>query len=141
VAPERASYSPLIFLLVIVGVVVLTFLLVRRFYHGRLRRAPAWDCGFPGLNARMQDTAEGYGQPIKQIFEPFFKLERHHPSPFDTQPQYRSRFEDRLWYWLYLPVVRAVEWTSVLAGVLQQGRIALYLIYSFVTLLLLLLIR
>jgi hydrogenase-4 component B len=140
-APERASYSPLIFLLVIVSVVGLTFVLVRRFYHGRLRRAPAWDCGFPGLNARMQDTAEGYGQPIKQIFEPFFRLERHHPSPFDMQPQYRSRFEDRLWYWLYLPVIRAVEWVSGVIGVLQQGRIALYLIYSFVTLLLLLLIR
>jgi formate hydrogenlyase subunit 3/multisubunit Na+/H+ antiporter MnhD subunit len=140
-APERASYSPLIFFLVIVGVVILTFVLVRRFYHGRLRRAPAWDCGFPGLNARMQDTAEGYGQPIKQIFEPFFKLERHHPSPFDMQPQYRSRFEDRLWYWLYLPVIRAVERVSALVGVLQQGRIALYLVYSFVTLLLLLLIR
>ena len=140
-SPERASYGPLIFLLVIVGVVAATFLLVRRFYHGRLRRAPAWDCGFPGLNARMQDTAEGYGQPIKQIFEPFFRLERHHPSPFDTQPQYRSRFEDRLWYWLYLPIVRAVARISELVGVLQQGRIALYLVYSFLTLLILLLIR
>jgi hydrogenase-4 component B len=140
-APERASYSPLIFLLVIVGVVAATFLLVRRFYHGRLRRAPAWDCGFPGLNARMQDSAEGYGQPIKQIFEPFFRLERHHPSPFDAQPQYRSRFEDRLWYWLYVPLIRAVERVSALVGVLQHGRIAVYLIYSFVTLLLLLLIR
>jgi formate hydrogenlyase subunit 3/multisubunit Na+/H+ antiporter MnhD subunit len=140
-APERASYSPLIFLLGIVGVVAATFLLVRRFYHGRLRRAPAWDCGFPGLNARMQDSAEGYGQPIKQIFEPFFRLERHHPSPFDPQPLYRSRFEDRLWYWLYEPLIRAVERVSALVGVLQQGRIAVYLIYSFVTLLLLLLIR
>jgi hydrogenase-4 component B len=140
-APERASYSPLIFLLVITLVVAATFLLVRRFYHGRLRRAPPWDCGFPRLNARMQDTAEGYGQPIKQIFEPFFRLERHHPSPFDTQPQYRSRFEDRLWYWLYLPIMRAVERASAAIGVLQHGRIALYLIYSFVTLLLLLLIR
>jgi formate hydrogenlyase subunit 3/multisubunit Na+/H+ antiporter MnhD subunit len=138
---ERASYSPLIFLVVIVAVVAATFLLVRRLYHGRVRRAPAWDCGFPGLNARMQDTAEGYGQPIKQIFEPFFRLQRHHPSPFDTQPWYSSKFEDRLWYWIYLPVVRAVERLSALVGVLQQGRIALYLIYSFVTLLLLLLIR
>ena len=88
VAPERASYSPLIFLVVIAGTVLLTFFAVRRLYHGRVRRAPAWDCGFPGRNARMQDTAEGYGQPIKQIFEPFFRLERHHPDPFDAQPRY-----------------------------------------------------
>ncbi|HXV08977.1 MAG TPA: hydrogenase 4 subunit B [Burkholderiales bacterium] len=140
VAPERASYAPLLFLLVIVGVVLLTFLVVRRLYHGRVRRAPAWDCGFAGLNARMQDSAEGYGQPIKQIFEPFFRLERHHPSPFDAQPRYFSRIDDRLWYWLYLPVVRLAERVSSLFAVVQHGRIALYLIYSFATLLLLLLL-
>ena len=47
--------------------------------------------------------------------------------------------EDRLWYWLYLPIARAVETARALVGVLQQGRISVYLIYSFVTLLVLLL--
>lgn len=139
-APERASYAPLVFLVVIVGVILLTFLIVRWLYHGRVRHAPPWDCGFDGLNARMQDSAEGYGQPIKQIFEPFFRLERHHPSPFDTQPRYFSRIDDRLWYLLYLPVVRLAERVSSLVAVLQHGRIALYLVYSFATLLLLLLL-
>jgi hydrogenase-4 component B len=50
----------------------LAFVLVRTLYHGRLRRAAPWDCGYPWQNARMQDTAEGFGQPIRQIFEPFF---------------------------------------------------------------------
>ena len=140
IAPERASYSPLIFLLVIVGAVLATFLLVRRFYHGRMRRSPPWDCGFPAQTSRMQDSAEGFGQPIKQIFEPFFKIERHHPSPFDEQPQYSSKIEDRLWYWLYLPIVRLSERLSSFVGVLHHGRISLYLAYSFVTLLLLLLL-
>ena len=40
-----------------------------------------------------------------------------------------------------MPLIRAVERVSALVGVLQHGRIAVYLIYSFVTLLLLLLIR
>jgi NADH:ubiquinone oxidoreductase subunit 5 (subunit L)/multisubunit Na+/H+ antiporter MnhA subunit len=140
VAPERASYSPLIFLLVIVGVVLVTILLVRRFYHGRVRRSAPWDCGFPAQTARMQDSAEGFGQPIKQIFEPFFKIERHHPSPFDEQPQYYSKIEDRLWYWLYLPIVKLTERVSGLVAVLHHGRIAMYLAYSFATLLLLLLL-
>jgi formate hydrogenlyase subunit 3/multisubunit Na+/H+ antiporter MnhD subunit len=140
IAPERASYSPLIFLLVIVGAVLATFLLVRRFYHGRMRRSPAWDCGFPAQTARMQDSAEGFGQPIKQIFEPFFKIDRHHPSPFDEFPQYSSKIDDRLWYWLYLPIVKLTERLSALVGVLHHGRISLYLAYSFITLLLLLLL-
>ena len=29
----------------------------------------------------MQDTAEGFGQPIRQIFEPFFRIERELPTP------------------------------------------------------------
>ena len=108
--------------------------------HGRMRRSPAWDCGFPAQTARMQDSAEGFGQPIKQIFEPFFKIDRHHPSPFDEFPQYSSKIDDRLWYWLYLPIVKLTERLSSLVGVLHHGRISLYLAYSFITLLLLLLL-
>ena len=139
IAPARASYSPLIFLLVITAVLLIVFLLVRAFYHGRMRRGAAWDCGFPLQTARMQDTAEGFGQPIKQIFEHFFRIERHMPSPFDRAPCYRSRTEDRLWYWLYLPIARAVGRVSGWVGSLQRGRIHIYLIYSFATLILLLL--
>src|SRR5512134_4182637 len=74
VAPERASYSPVIFFVVIVAVVLAAFWLVRLLYHGRLRRTPAWDCGFPEQNARMQDTAEGFAQPIRQIFSPVYQI-------------------------------------------------------------------
>jgi hydrogenase-4 component B len=138
IAPERASYGPLIFLVVIAAVLSLVFLLVRAFYHGRVRRGAAWDCGFPLQTARMQDTAEGFGQPIKQIFEQFFRIERHVPTPFDRTPYYQSRTEDRWWYWLYLPVARAAERVSGWIGILQRGRIHIYLIYSFATLILLL---
>jgi hydrogenase-4 component B len=140
VAPERASYSPLLFLLLVATSFALAFVLVRRLYHGRLRRAAPWDCGFPLLNARMQDTAEGFGQPIRQVFEPFFRIDRHLPSPFDREPVYRLEATDHFWHWLYLPVARATEGVSRIVGLLQQGRIATYLMYSFVTLLLMLLL-
>ena len=86
----------------------------------------------------MQDTAEGFGQPIRQVFEPFFRIERHLPSPFDTHPSYRLVASDHLWHWLYLPIARLTEATSRVVGRLQQGRIATYLMYSFVTLLVML---
>ncbi len=140
VAPERASYSPLLFLLLVATSFALAFVLVRRLYHGRLRRAAPWDCGYPLLNARMQDTAEGFGQPIRQVFEPFFRIDRHLPSPFDREPVYRLEATDHFWHWLYLPVARATEGVSRIVGLLQQGRIATYLMYSFVTLLLMLLL-
>ncbi len=136
--PERSSYSPLIVLLVIVGVVLLTIAIVHRFYHGRVRRAPPWDCGFPLQTPRMQDTAEGFGQPIRQVFEPFFRMERELPTPFDSAPRYRVRIDDHLWHWLYLPVARSAEFLARVAGLIQQGRISVYLTYSFCTLLALL---
>jgi NADH:ubiquinone oxidoreductase subunit 5 (subunit L)/multisubunit Na+/H+ antiporter MnhA subunit len=140
VAAERSSYSPLLFLLLVAAACAVTFVVVRKLYHGRLRRAAPWDCGFPLLTARMQDTAEGFGQPIRQVFEPFFRIDRHLPSPFDRHPVYRLVATDHFWHWLYLPIARAVEGTSRIVGLLQQGRISTYLMYSFVTLLIMLLL-
>jgi len=131
---ERASYGPVVFLLGLAASYALAFALVRRLYHGRLRRAAPWDCGYPWQTARMQDTAEGFGQPIRQIFEPFFRMQRELPSPFDREPVYRVVVGDHFWHWLYQPVASAVERMSRWIGLLQQGRIGVYLLYSFVTL-------
>lgn len=138
IAPDRASYSPVFFLLAILAVLLITFFTVRYFYHGRLRRGPAWDCGFPEQTPRMQDSAEGFGQPIRQIFEPFFLIEREVPSPFDREPRYRVRSDDKLWFRLYLPIAKAVDKLSAWISILQHGKIHVYLMYSFVTLLLML---
>jgi NADH:ubiquinone oxidoreductase subunit 5 (subunit L)/multisubunit Na+/H+ antiporter MnhA subunit len=140
VSIERASYAPAFFLVGVLTSFGLAFLLVRKLYHGRTRRVPPWDCGYPWQNARMQDTAEGFGQPIRQIFEPMFRMKRQLPTPFDEQPRYLVTVEDPLWHWLYLPVAALVERISRVIGLLQQGRIAVYLMYSFVTLILVLLV-
>ena len=137
---ERASYGPVIFLLGVAGSFALAFLVVRWFYHGRLRRSPPWDCGFRWQTARMQDTAEGFGQPIRQIFEHFFVMRRALPTPFDAQPRYRVVVEDHFWGWIYLPLVALAGRIARLVGMLQQGRISIYLLYSFVTLIAMLLV-
>ncbi|HTR58706.1 MAG TPA: hydrogenase 4 subunit B [Casimicrobiaceae bacterium] len=135
---DRASYSPVIVLVVTVVVLLLTIQIVHRHYHGRLRKGPVWDCGFPAQTPRMQDTAEGFGQPIRQIFEQFFRIERVLPTPFDAEPRYFVKAEDHFWYWLYGPIARAAEWAARQIGRIQQGRISVYLTYSFFTLLALL---
>ncbi|EKS9887338.1 hydrogenase 4 subunit B [Burkholderia pyrrocinia] len=139
VSTARASYMPAVFMLFFVACCGLAWLLVRRFYHGRLRRAAPWGCGFPFPTTRMQDTAEGFGQPIREIFAPLLRIERQVPSPFDAQPAYRVSVADRTWL-LYERIaaitLRAAEW----AGRLQTGRIAVYLTYSFAVLILLLML-
>jgi hydrogenase-4 component B len=138
VSSERASYAPLIFFAVVAGVLLLTFFWVRRIYHGRVRRSDPWDCGYPEQDARMQDSAEGFGQPIRQIFEVFIQAERDTPDPFERKPRYRGASVDKLWFIFYAPIARVVNWLSDQAGRMQHGRIQWYLIYSFATLIVLL---
>ncbi len=137
-APAAASYSALVFLLVIVGVTLLTFVLVRRFYHGRVRFADPWDCGYPEQTPRMQDTGDAFGQPIRHVFGPLYLMQRHLPAADDRAPRYSVKIEDRHWYLLYLPVARLAAYLSSKIGMLQQGRISIYLLYSFLTLIALL---
>jgi len=136
--PAEASYSPLIFFVVVLAVVLLTVRLVRIFYHGRVRRADPWDCGFPEQTTRMQDTADAFGQPIGLVFGPLYLVKRSVPGPEDPSPKYSMKVDDRHWPWLYLPVARAVEFVSTKIGLLQRGRISTYLLYSFLTLIALL---
>jgi formate hydrogenlyase subunit 3/multisubunit Na+/H+ antiporter MnhD subunit len=135
---RQASYAPLVFLLTVVALVGLSILAVRYFYHQRVRVASAWDCGLGVHDARMQDTAEGFGQPIRRIFEPFFQIRRELPGAFDRAPYYRVWVTDRWWGGVYLPLGVLVRRSADSLAWLQQGRIAIYLLYSFLTLLLLL---
>lgn len=137
-AAERASYVPLIFFAVVLTVLLITFLVVRRLYHGRIRRSAPWDCGYPEQDARMQDTAEGFGQPIRLIFSAFMRVERDVPDPFDRHPRYRGESGDKIWLLVYQPIADVAAWLSRHAGRLQHGRIQWYLIYSFATLIFLL---
>ncbi len=138
VAQAQASYSGLWLLVGMAGVIAVMFALVRRMYHGRVRRTVPWNCGYPELTPRMQDTAEGFGQPIRHMFGPFFHIERELPAPDDPAPRYRIHIDDRCWHGLYLPLARAVGWLADTVSVLQRGRLAVYLLYSFLTLIVLL---
>ncbi len=137
-AARQASYSPLIFLGVGGAVILLTFALVYLFYRRPARRSAPWDCGFARLDPRMQDTAEGFGQPIRHVFQPFFSMQRELPTPFDSAPRYRVTVADHVWRAAYEPLGRWVRRLADLAALLQQGRLSTYLMYSFVTLIVLL---
>jgi hypothetical protein len=69
-----------------------------------------------------------------------FRMTRELPGPFDVAPRYRVTVEDPLWHWLYLPIAAGVERLSRLVALLQRGRIAVYLLYSFITLIVVLLV-
>ncbi|NJD55200.1 MAG: hydrogenase 4 subunit B [Nitrospirae bacterium] len=144
VARERASYSgPLVFL-VTLSVIVIAYLLLH-VRAGSIKRVPLWDCGFEKVTPRMQYTATAFSMPIRRIFGFLFSIReqvRLNPQAphraFPRRMHYYLRIRDRFWNWLYKPIVDISFWISRTAGRLQQGRIQAYLIYSFVTIIVLL---
>ena len=145
VAAERASYSaPMVFLglFAIIGGVYVLF----RSRKEAVRRAPLWDCGFAKTNERMQYSATSFSMPTRRIFGFLFSIkESFRPSGSPGQGEsYREKFtyslriRDRVWWGFYRPIARASFWMARQTSRLQRGRIQIYLLYSFITLLALL---
>ncbi len=144
IAADRASYAAPIAFLGILCVVVVTYLLLHT-RSAAIKRVPLWDCGFEKVTNRMQYTATSFAMPLRRIFGFLFSIKEHvkliQPAPHPAYPQrlsYHLRVRDRFWLWIYQPVVDASFWLSRRIGRMQHGRIQVYLIYSFVTILFLL---
>jgi formate hydrogenlyase subunit 3/multisubunit Na+/H+ antiporter MnhD subunit len=134
VSAQRASYSPIIFFLGMATALGLSFLLIWSFFGRPLRRVPAWACGFPVRTPAMQDSSLGFAQPLLRIFAPLYQAERE----VDGAGRWRMRIGEPLYRGFYQPLSLLAFWLSAQVLRLQQGRITLYLLYSFLTLLILL---
>ncbi len=144
VSYDRASYSGSIVFIGILVVVLAAYLLLH-VRPGTIHRVPIWDCGFEKINNRMQYNATSFSMPIRRIFGYLFSIKEGvelAPQPghkaFPKRIHYHLSIRDRFWGWLYKPVVEMSFWVSRKVGKLQQGRIQAYLIYSFITIIVLL---
>ena len=141
---EQASYSGINVFAGILLVVLVAWLLLHTT-KATTHRVPIWDCGFEKLTPRMQYTATSFSMPIRRIFGFLFQVREEaqavqpvrHPA-YPEKLRYRLRVRDRFWYWIYEPIGEAAFFTARKIGNLQQGRIQVYLIYSFVTIIVLL---
>jgi formate hydrogenlyase subunit 3/multisubunit Na+/H+ antiporter MnhD subunit len=136
VSAQRASYSPVIFLFGIALALGVAFVLVWWRFGRPLRRAGVWACGFPLRTARMQDSPLGFVEPLLRIFRPVFQLRREALST--AAPRLSLQLGEPVTAYLYRPLAATAAWLSAQMVRLQQGRITVYLLYSFLTLLLLL---
>ena len=145
VAPERASYSGIVVFLGILFVYGIVYF-VLHVKPGKIRKGAIWDCGFEKLTPRMQYNATSFSMPIRRIFGFLFSIKEEVKltpqtahAAFPKRLTYYLRVRDRFWNWIYKPIATASFWISRKVGRLQQGHIQAYLIYSFVTIIVLLL--
>ena len=112
--------------------------------RAKTRRGPTWDCGLQGLTPQMEYTATGFSKPIRMIFRALFRPRREVQREYDFSPyfatnlRFESHVEEVFQTRIYRPLNRLVLRVSRRLRALQAGSIQAYLIYIFITLLLLL---
>ena len=135
IAAGRSSYNGLLVFAFIALSASLAVYVIHRFASRALRRAPAWDCGYPDLNPATQYTANSFAQPIRRVFGDLAFRVREQldmPSPGDIRPaRFIATLHDRIWDTLYLPVVRAVNFGADHFNRLQFLTIRRYLTLVF----------
>ena len=113
--------------------------------RAKTRIGPTWDCGLKGLTPRMEYTATGFSKPIRMIFKALFRPRREVQREYDFSPyfttsiRFEAHVEEVFETRIYRPLNRWVLWASRRMRALQAGSLQAYLIYIFITLLLLLL--
>ncbi|MDX2493589.1 MAG: hydrogenase 4 subunit B, partial [Desulfuromusa sp.] len=141
VSSDVASYgAPMVFLGIGSAWLIVWLWLHPRRKKMEIRIAPAWDCGFGSLNARMQYTATSFTMPIRRIFRPVWSISESYQQPGENTPggRYQLKIGDWVWLKIYQPIGRLLLATAKRAALIQGGNIRVYLVYSFFTLLFLL---
>ena len=144
IAASRSSYNGLLVFLFIVISASLAVYVIHRFASHALRRAPAWDCGFPDPSPWTQYTAASFAQPIRRVFGTLVFRARERvemPPPVDARPaRLIVELQDLVWDGLYAPVTGAVGAAADRLNHLQFLTIRSYLSLVFLALVSLLLV-
>jgi hypothetical protein len=143
IAESRSSYDGLLVFLFIAVSASLAVYVIHRFASQALRRAPAWDCGFPNRSPDSQYTAASFAQPIRRVFGMVFRAREHvqMPPPGDLGPaRFTLELRDVVWDTLYAPIAGAIGFAAERLNHLQFLTIRRYLSMVFLALVSLLLV-
>jgi NADH:ubiquinone oxidoreductase subunit 5 (subunit L)/multisubunit Na+/H+ antiporter MnhA subunit len=143
VAESRSSYNGLLVFFFIFVSTVLAIQIIHRFASRRLRRGPAWDCGFPDLRPLTQYTADSFAQPVRRVFGVVFDMRERvdMPAPGDARvARLEIRWRDYVWETMYAPISFAVQLAAEKLNRLQFLTIRKYLSLVFAALVILLLV-
>jgi hypothetical protein len=141
---SRSSYNGLlVFVFMLVSGFLAAFA-IHRLASDRLRRGPAWDCGYPDPSPATQYTADAFSQPIRRVFGTLLFSARETgemPPPGSTAPaRLAVRLRDPIWDFCYAPIEGFIGYAASRLNVLQFLTIRRYLSLVFAALVLLLLV-
>jgi NADH:ubiquinone oxidoreductase subunit 5 (subunit L)/multisubunit Na+/H+ antiporter MnhA subunit len=144
IAESRSSYNGLlVFVFVTLSGSIAAFA-IHRLASDKLRRGPAWDCGYPDASPATQYTASSFAQPIRRVYGTALFRAREigeMPPPGATAPaRLTVELRDLIWEAAYEPIASFVSYATERLNVLQFLTIRRYLTLVFSALVLLLLV-
>jgi formate hydrogenlyase subunit 3/multisubunit Na+/H+ antiporter MnhD subunit len=144
ISESRSSYNGLLVFVFILVSSLGAIEAIHRLASRKVRRAPAWDCGFPDPRPVTQYSAGSFVQPLRRVYGTLVFLAREKvqmPAPGDMAPARLSvTLHDLAWRLIYEPLVRVVEFSAERLNVLQFMTIRRYLALVFSALIFLLIV-
>jgi NADH:ubiquinone oxidoreductase subunit 5 (subunit L)/multisubunit Na+/H+ antiporter MnhA subunit len=138
VIESRSSYNGLLVFLFGLLTASLSAWVIHRVASNAIRRAPAWDCGYPDSSPATQYSADSFAQPIRRVFGTVVFRAREQvemPPPSDPRPaRLLVQVHDLVYDWLYAPVARGVLVAADRLNRLQFLTIRRYLSLVFLAL-------
>src|SRR5512139_428404 len=144
IAESRSSYNGLLVFLFVTFSGSIAAFAIHRLASDKLRRGPAWDCGYPNPSPVTQYTASSFAQPIRRVYGATVFRAREigeMPPPGSTAPaRLTVQLRDLIWDGAYAPIGAFVGYATERLNVLQFLTIRRYLTLVFAALVLLLLV-
>jgi hydrogenase-4 component B len=144
IAESRSSYNGLLVFLFMIISGFLAAVAIHRLASDKLRRAPAWDCGYPDASVLTEYSASSFAQPIRRVFGTVVFRAREHvqmPPPGNAAPaRLTVILRDPIWEGLYLPLARGTMFAAERLNRLQFLTIRQFLTLVFAALVILLLV-
>jgi hypothetical protein len=144
IAESRSSYNGLLVFIFVTVSGSIAALAIHRLASDKLRRGPAWDCGYPDPSPVTQYTASSFAQPIRRVYGTTVFRAREigkMPAPGASAPaRLTVELHDLIWDYAYAPIAVFVGGAADRLNVLQFLTIRRYLTLVFAALVLLLLV-
>ena len=144
IAESRSSYNGLLVFAFMVASGAIAAFAIHRLASDKLRRGPAWGCGYPDPSVATQYTADSFAQPIRRVFGTVMFRAREigeMPPPGSTAPaRLTVILRDVIWDFAYAPITTGVALAADRLNYLQFLTIRSYLSLVFAALVLLLLV-
>jgi len=144
IAESRSSYNGLLVFVFMAMSGLIAAFIIHRLASDRIRRGPAWGCGYPDAGPRTQYSADSFAQPIRRVFGTLIFSARENgemPPPGSVAPaRLTVTLRDPVWDWLYAPISGFIAYAGEKLNTLQFLTIRRYLSLVFAALVLLLLV-